>query len=276
MINPEMLIIGSKDGHDPRVTELILIYEEIMENHPRYECGTWEEAESIKIFYNTYISAKIGIVNMIQDFAMKIGHMNVDVVTDAMAHSDIRLQSPKYMTAGMGDSGACHPRDNIALRWLAEEYGIGYDMFSTIMGAREVQAKNMALFLVDQAKARNLPVVIHGKAYKPDIEYCIGSYSTLIGHYVIEAGAVVKYLDPLADDQTDVVETLDSPAVVLLAHNRKITYGYVTEHSGSDLNDNFYTDIPESSIIVDPWRKMDTNSDKYTVVYYGDTRNIEG
>jgi hypothetical protein len=63
---------------------------------------------------------------------------------------------------------------------------------------------------------------------------------------------------------------------VLLAHNRRITYGYATEHSDSDLDDSFYTDIPEGSIIVDPWRKMDTNSDKYTVVYYGDTRNIEG
>ena len=136
MVNPEMLIIGSKNADDPRVAELITIYEGIMVNNPRYECGTWEEAESIKIFYNTYISAKVGIVNMIQDFAMKIGHMNVDVVTDAMAHSDIRLQSTKYMTAGMGDSGACHPRDNIALRWLAEEYDLGYDMFSTMMGAR--------------------------------------------------------------------------------------------------------------------------------------------
>ena len=212
---------------------------------------------------------------MIQDFAMQIGHMNVDVVTDAMAHSDIRLQSPKYMTAGMGDAGACHPRDNIALRWLAEEYNIGYDMFSTIMGAREVQAKNMALFLVAQAKTDNLPVIIHGKAYKPDIEYCIGSYSTLVGHYVTEAGASVKYVDPLSDDPTDVVDTISSPAVVLLAHNRRITYGYVSEHSNSDLSDGFYTDIPAGSIIVDPWRKMDRNSDKYTVVHYGDTRHIE-
>jgi UDPglucose 6-dehydrogenase len=275
MVNPEMLIIGSKDADDPRVAELISIYEPIMENSPRYECGTWEEAEAIKIFYNTYISAKIGIVNMIQDFAMKIGHMNVDVVTDAMAHSDIRLQSPKYMTAGMGDAGACHPRDNIALRWLAQNYDLGYDMFSTIMGAREVQAENLANFLVAQAKEKDLLVVIHGKAYKPDIEYCIGSYSTLVGHYVSEAGAIVKYIDPLADNTDDVISSVDGPVVLLLAHNRKVTYGYVTEHSDSDLNDGFYTSIPAGSIIVDPWRKMDTNNDKYTVVYYGDTRNIE-
>jgi UDPglucose 6-dehydrogenase len=29
------------------------------------------------------------------------------------------------MRAGMGDGGACHPRDNIALRWLAKDLGVG-------------------------------------------------------------------------------------------------------------------------------------------------------
>lgn len=273
MRNPEMVIVGSKDGDDPRVQELIEIYKGIMDNEPRYEGGTWEEAESIKIFYNTYISAKVGIVNMIQDFAMRIGNTNVDVVTDALANSTIRLQSPKYMTAGMGDAGACHPRDNIALRWLAEEYNVGYDMFSTIMGAREMQAKNMAEFLVAKAEDEGInTVAIHGKAYKPNVEYCIGSYSTLVGHYVAEAGLPVVYLDPLADNKDDVVATLDEPSVVLLAHNRKITYGYVTEFSNDDLSDGFYCDIPAGSVIVDPWREMDRNNETYKVIHYGNTR----
>jgi len=260
MINPEMLIIGSKDANDPRVPELIGIYEEVMENNPRYETGTWEEAEAIKIFYNTYISAKIGIVNMIQDFAMKIGNMNVDVVTDALANSTMRLQSSRYMTAGMGDAGACHPRDNIALRWLAEEYDIGYDMFSTIMGAREVQAKNLADFLVEHANEYNLPVVIHGKAYKPDIPYTIGSYSTLVGHYVEEQNVKVMYADPLTGDQLG-----PTKAVVLLAHNRSITYGK-SERSG------YYFDVLPGSVIVDPWRTTAIDNNEYTVVHYGNTR----
>jgi len=273
MRNPEMVIIGSKDGNDPRREELIEIYKGIMDNDPRYVGGTWEEAEAIKIFYNTYISAKVGIVNMIQDFAMKIGNMNVDNVTDALANSTIRLQSPKYMTAGMGDSGACHPRDNIALRWLAEEYEIGYDMFDTIMRAREIQAENLAKFLVKEALDNDMKtVVIHGKAYKPDVEYCIGSYSTLVGHYVEAQGFHVVYLDPLSDDPTDVVDTIDEPSVVLLAHNKKVTYGYVTEFSNDDLTDHFYADIPEFSVIVDPWRKMPKSTPNYKVIHYGNTR----
>ena len=269
MANPEMVIIGTEDGRLTGVAgELISLYKTIMNNDPRYEIGTWDECEAIKIFYNTYISAKVGIVNMIQDFAMKIGNINVDVVTNALARSTMRLQGPKYMTAGMGDAGACHPRDNIALRWLAEHYNIGYDLFDTIMHAREIQAKNLGLFLVEQAKATGLPIVIHGKAYKPDVEYCIGSYSTLVGYYIKEAGFPVVYVDPLADNKEEVVDTVEGPAVFLWAHNRKITY----EYTGEQLDTKPYCNIATDSIIVDPWRKL-SSTDTVKVIHYGNTRH---
>jgi len=269
MVNPEMIMIGTEDGNPNALAgELIDLYKTIMENDPRYEIGTWDECEAIKIFYNTFISAKIGLVNMIQDFAIRIGHINVDVVTDALARSTMRIMGPKYMTAGMGDAGACHPRDNIALRWLAKEYNIGYDLFDTVMHAREIQAKNLAVFLVDQAKQHGMSIVIHGKAYKPDVEYCIGSYSTLIGHYVKQAGVGVRYLDPLADDQSEVITELAGPAVILWAHNRKITYNYI-----DDQTDTLpYCAIPRGSVIVDPWRKLPA-IEGLTVIPYGNTRN---
>jgi UDPglucose 6-dehydrogenase len=200
---------------------------------------------------------------------MKIGNINVDVVTDALARSTMRIMGPKYMTAGMGDAGACHPRDNIALRWLAQEYEIGYDMFDTIMHAREVQAKNLADFLVKIAREHKLPIVIHGKAYKPDVPYCIGSYSTLIGHYIKAHNISLHYVDPLADDKMSVSDTVNVPAVVLMAHNRSVTYGY----TGENKEDVFYFDIKPGSIIVDPWRKLG-NIDGCEVVHYGNTRKL--
>lgn len=270
MVNPEMVMIGSESGNPAEMQGLIDIYRPLMQNDPRYITGTWDECEAIKIFYNTFISAKVGLANMIQDFALKIGNINVDVVTNALANSTMRIMGPKYMTAGMGDAGACHPRDNIALRWLAQEYDIGYDMFDTIMHAREIQARNLAYFLIDAAEQHGLTdgIVIHGKAYKPDVPYCIGSYSTLVGHYIKERGIPVRYLDPLADDDTDVVDRLDQPAVVLLAHNRHVTYGY----TGQDQQDRFYCDIPRGSVFVDPWRAM-PDTPGYTVIHYGNTRS---
>jgi UDPglucose 6-dehydrogenase len=270
MVNPEMVMIGSESGDASEMQDLIDIYKPLMQNDPRYVTGTWEECESIKIFYNTFISAKVGLANMIQDFALKIGNINVDVVTDALANSTMRIMGPKYMTAGMGDAGACHPRDNIALRWLAQEYDVGYDIFDTIMRAREIQARNLARFLVDTAIQKNIPgpIIIHGKAYKPDVPYCIGSYSTLVGHYIREMNAEVKYLDPLADDPTDVITELSAPSVILLAHNRHVTYGY----TGQAQLDRFYCEIPQGSVLVDPWRAM-IDQTQYSVIHYGNTRS---
>jgi UDPglucose 6-dehydrogenase len=270
MVNPEMIMIGTEHASRPDLAlELKTIYEPMVKNTPRYEIGTWEECEAIKIFYNTFISAKVGLVNMIQDFAQRIGNIDVDVVTGALSRSTMRIMGPKYMTAGMGDAGACHPRDNIALRWLAEEYDIGYDMFDTIMRARERQAENLAGFLVDLANKNNLPVVIHGKAYKPDVPYCVGSYSTLVGYYVRQLGQQVFYVDPLADDQTSVVSNAGR-AVVLMAHNRSVTYSNVA----GDHADHFYYEIKPGSVIVDPWRKLPLDLEGMTVVHYGNTRRL--
>ena len=273
MVNPEMIMIGSETGDAVEMQELIDIYQPLMQNNPRYVTGTWDECEAIKIFYNTFISAKVGLANMIQDFAQRIGNINVDVVTDALANSTMRIMGPKYMTAGMGDAGACHPRDNIALRWLAQEYDIGYDMFDTIMHAREIQARNLAEFLCCESdeKGYESPIVIHGKAYKPDVPYCIGSYSTLVGYYVEkEFNKSAVYLDPLADDQNQVVEKLDLPAVILLAHNRNITYGY----TGKDSIDGFYAEIPNGSTIIDPWRSLN-NIKGIEIIHYGNTRTTQ-
>jgi UDPglucose 6-dehydrogenase len=265
MVNPEMVIIGTEDGNLTGDARLLQdFYKPLMENNPRYAIGTWDEAEAIKVFYNTFISAKIGLVNMIQDVAMKNGNINVDVVTEALADSNIRIISKKYMTAGMGDAGPCHPRDNIALRYLAEKLNLGYDIFDTIMSAREQQAKNIAEYLADLSRKTDMPVIIHGKAYKPDIDMTDGSYSLLIGYYLEQTKVKYFYVDPQTDDQVGD----DTVGVILLAHNRQVTYGYTGQLPSQQL---YFTPGP-GSIIVDPWRKFVTKNPHYSVIHYGNTR----
>jgi len=266
MVNPEMIMIGTEDGSETGdAKELVDFYKSIMENTPRYEIGTWDECECIKVFYNTFISAKIGLVNMIQDVAEKQGNINVDVVTDALAKSTMRIMGPQYMTAGMGDGGGCHPRDNIALRYMANELNLGYDLFDAIMSAREIQAENLALRLESYANDRKLPIVIHGKAYKPGVPYLEGSYSMLIAHYLEERGHTVTYVDPMTGDDYQP----ESPCVFLLAHSASTTYEYMQEEG--DNTDLMYCEIPKDSVVVDPWRKF-IGEDGIEVNHYGNTR----
>lgn len=246
MVNPEMIIIGTEDGSATGDAQILLnFYKTFIAEDTRFEIGTWDEAEAIKIFYNTFISTKVALVNMIQDVAEKQGNINVDVVTSALAKSTQRITSKAYMTAGMGDGGGCHPRDNIALRYLAEKLNLGYDLFDAIMNAREVQAKNMAKRLVVEASKTNLPIVILGKAFKPDVEYIDGSSSILTAHYCESFG--------------DRYRVTFDPDILIKAV-------YLLAHKGKYLD----CDFPQGSVIVDPWRSYKSSFNK--VIHYGNTR----
>ena len=264
MVNPEMVMIGTEDGSETGDAKLLIeFYKTIMENDPRYVVGTWDECECIKVFYNTFISAKIGLVNMIQDVAEKQGNINVDIVTDALARSTMRIMGPQYMKAGMGDGGACHPRDNIALRYIADELDLGYDLFDSIMSAREIQAKNLARFLIVQAKKHDMDIFIHGKAYKPKVSYLDGSYSLLVEHYCREFGYDVCFIDPMTGDDIE-----QCHGVILLAHSASTTYSYMSTVA----EDQLYCKLIPGSVVVDPWRKF--TSKEHIVLHYGNTREI--
>jgi len=237
MINPEMIMIGSKNGLagtncKARSELLESFYNQVCDNYPRVEFGTFEEVESIKIFYNTFISNKVALVNMIQDVAHKLGNMDVDVVTQALAKSTKRIVSPAYMKAGMGDGGACHPRDNIALRWLAKDLLLGYDMFESIMTAREKQAETMAKAILTHGKN----IWFSSDSYKPGTDLVDGSSSLLLQHYVKKHGGTLA-------------NGVDTPVEVI-----------VRVHE----SDQFSAD--NSTIIFDPWRSYPKADN---VVYYG-------
>ncbi len=235
MLNPEMIMIGTEKGiyeTANKAKQLESFYNQVCDAMPRIEFGTWEDVEAMKIFYNTFISNKISLVNMIQDVAVKLGHMDVDKVTGALSRSTKRIVSSAYMKAGMGDGGACHPRDNIALRWLAKNLGLGYDLFESIMTAREKQAENMAKAILSHGKN----VCFSSDSYKPGTNLVDGSYSLLVQYYIVKHGGTI-------------VHGFDTPVQVL-----------VRVHE----SDNITAD--NETIIFDPWR---TYPKAENVVYYG-------
>jgi UDPglucose 6-dehydrogenase len=232
-LDPEMIMIGTEQGEiNWQASMLQNFYHDLLNKSVRFEFGTWEEAEATKIFYNTFISTKLSLVNMIQDVAQKLGHINVDRVTTALANSTRRIMSNKYMKAGMGDGGACHPRDNIALRWLSQELGLGYDLFAAVMSARERQAENMAQEILKHGKN----IFFSSNSYKPCTELVDGSYSLLVQHYI------KKHQGLIASQQDTAVEVV------------------VRVHESDNIVDN------GKIIIFDPWRSY---TPAPNVIHYG-------
>lgn len=176
-LNPEFALIGAENHNaSEKLTEF---YRTLFDKpHVVTDVTT---AEGIKVSYNTWITAKTVIANIWGEIAYKTG-MNFDDIFKAWSLSTKRLISTKYMQAGMSDGGGCHPRDNIALSWLAEELDLSHDIFDDFMRAREHFEQWHGEVAAEYAEKYELPLYILGKAFKPETEIQTGSPAILMSN----------------------------------------------------------------------------------------------
>ena len=238
--HPEFVLFGVDD---PETAALAETFYKTLHDRPFYKTGI-KEAELIKVAYNTMISTKIAFVNTLMEVCHKTG-TNVDAVTDALKMANERLISTRYLTAGMGDGGGCHPRDNIALSWLARRLDMGYDFFEAIMLSRERQTDWFADLVeeqIDLCKQRGWPdppVVILGESFKPETNLVTGSPAVLLANVLRERGLDPFLFDPNVHEQHAQLGAPTVPCVYFVGckHDVFKTYQYV-----------------RGSIIIDPHR----------------------
>lgn len=243
-LHPEFILVGSDDVE--ALSTVTAFYKTITSE--AVFATTVANAELIKVAYNTVIGTKIVIANTLMEICDRMGGMDVDVVTSALQMATQRIVSPRYMTAGMGDSGHCHPRDNIALSWLVSTLDMDYDLFGGIMAIRETQAEYLCIEMMKY----DLPKAILGYTYKKNINLTGGSSALLCKSILEEYGQIVKIFDPMLDT-TPVSEFVAEPQVVLIGMNHK---------SFVDVK------FANGSVIIDPFRYIPL-SDDYTVIHIG-------
>lgn len=180
-LNPEFVLCGT--DHEESYKDLKRFYK-LVHNKPFLRTDM-KTAEGIKVFYNTFITAKTVLANMYGEMAYKLD-MNVDDIYKAITLSTTRLLSSQYLKSGMGDGGGCHPRDNIALSWLAEEVDLSYNLFEALMNARESHCFWLASLIAEHKG--DLPVVILGESFKPETNIKDGSPSVLMSNLLMESG----------------------------------------------------------------------------------------
>jgi UDPglucose 6-dehydrogenase len=236
-LNPEFVLFGVRD---PEAADRARELYGTLHDRPLYETSI-ENAELIKVAYNTYITMKVCFTNVLMEICHKVEGCDIDGVTAALAFGTQRLLSPAYMTGGMGDGGGCHPRDNIALSWLARELDLSYDWFEGVMTARERQTDWLADLVSEHHARRGYPhnrVGIYGKAFKSGTNLTVGSPATLLANLLRERGLDVRQWDPHVDDSPC---PFDEPAVYVVATRHE-------EFARPDFP------LPAGSVVIDPWR----------------------
>jgi UDPglucose 6-dehydrogenase len=157
----------------------------------------------------------------------------------------------------MGDGGGCHPRDNIAMSWLARKLNLSHDFFSDIMRAREDQTEWLAKLIIGQRERSNLPVVVLGRAFKPDTNLIVGSPAVLLRNMLDEHGVESRQYDPFTDTGFDEKQVLSNPAIFFLGTKHEVFKDYL---------------FPRGSIVLDPWGYI-PDCEGVAVVRIGRTRN---
>jgi len=224
--DPEFLLIGG----DRIGQEVFEFYSTITDAPVLHTDVT--TAEMIKVAYNTWISLKLAFINTYAMIAQEVG-ANVDVLTTAMKLGTRRLLSTKYLSAGMGDGGACHPRDNIALSWLCRRLGIP-DLPGAVMESREGHALWLARIFAKYPSPRYLM----GVTFKRNLKMTDGSPALLMWNALEEMNVKVQAFDPIAGIGEDV-------------EFQPGTYFLGADH---DCWEDF--DFRPWSVILDPWGRI--------------------
>lgn len=225
-LNPEFVLIG-QDNTD---IDLRTFYETLHDRPQLYTDIT--TAEAIKVSYNTFITMKTVLANTWGELAHKTG-ANVDDIFKAWSMSTDRLISPKYLKAGVGDGGGCHPRDNIALSYIAEQVGLSHNLFEDLMKAREDHMAWLAKEASVLASKHQMPLIVLGRSFKPETNIETGSPAVLLSNILKEYGQVHEHVEDI---------TTETPAVFVVAtqHERYKDYSF-----------------PAGSVILDPFRYIE-------------------
>jgi len=251
-LHPEFVLFGHDD--DWALDKSEKFYRTI--THAPIFKTTIENAELIKVTYNTFISTKLAFTNTVMEMCHKLPNTNCDDVMNALALGSKRILAESYWSGGMGDGGGCHPRDNIALSWLSQELDLSHDWFDNIMKQREKQTEWLADLIEEHSNG--LPINILGKSFKPETNVTTGSPSVLLKNILEERGHPVFIWDPYIDEPWKEIKKMYEDS-----ETESQLYFIGTKHP-----DFISFPYEKGSVIIDPWRYI-PKQDNCEVIYIG-------
>lgn len=200
LYRPEFNLIG-RDEFDYESGDLVALLQSFYATLNDAECIITDiaTAEAIKVSYNTFITLKTVLANTWGEIAYKMD-LDFDMIHHAWSLSTRRLMSGSYLRAGMSDGGACHPRDNIALSWLARKLNLSHDLFGDLMRAREDYEDWHADLAIKASVENDLPLILLGKGFKPESSDETGSAAVLLANLITEKGHPFEHIEDLTGD----------------------------------------------------------------------------
>jgi len=253
-LNPDFYLLGQYDSKSGDVLEFV--HNSVSENKAPVKRMSLENAELAKISINSYVTLKISFANMLAQFCQQVPGGDVDIVSDALG-MDSRI-GRKYLTGGLGFSGPCFPRDNVALSYFGQKVEVNSILLKTNDDFNKGFIKTNLEYLKDHLP-KGSSVSVLGLAYKPLSNIVEQSSGIQLCNLLADNGYRVVGHDPLATAEAratlkgrvhitdDLDEALNGADVIFVT---------TTDECYAGMQPAKIIGSKDSVVLIDFWRKF--------------------
>ncbi|WP_079913858.1 UDP-glucose/GDP-mannose dehydrogenase family protein [Paenibacillus sp. 32352] len=189
IMNPDRIIIGSKDQHG--LNTIKNLYNNF--NCPIIETDL-KTSEMIKYASNAFLATKISFINALSVLCEKLD-ADITMVSRGMG-LDKRI-GPHFLNAGVGYGGSCFPKDVKALIAAARVEGYEFSLLREVEEINTSQRKILVHKILRHLQGKTGSVGILGLAFKPNTDDMREAPSISVIRQLQENGIQIKAYDPI-------------------------------------------------------------------------------
>src|SRR4029078_10609498 len=200
--HPDRIVVGAEEEHAREV--LREIYRPLFLNRAPILFTGRRTAELTKYAANAFLAVKISFINEVADLCEAVDADVQDVARGIGLDNRI---GPKFLHAGPGYGGSCFPKDTLALLQTAEKFGVDQRIVRTTVQVNDDRKAGM-VERVERALGGDLKgkrVAVLGLAFKPNTDDMRDAPSIPLINALVEQGAEVSAVDPVAREQAEKV-----------------------------------------------------------------------
>lgn len=194
-MNPDRIVIGSESKKAADIVNQLYA----PQNSPIVNTDI-KTAEMIKYASNAFLATQISFINSIANICEKIG-ADVNDVAKGMK-LDPRIGSKAFLSAGVGYGGSCFPKDVKGLIQIAHENRVRFDILDAVEATNLAQKQSLLpkIQTLIGPDLSNKKITVWGLAFKPNTDDVREAPSQVIIKQLIDRGAKVVAVDPIAAD----------------------------------------------------------------------------
>ena len=184
--NPSRIILGSENKGLKWISDL---FKASVMNSPECIYIGSKEAESVKLFSNTYLAMRVAFVNELDSFAKIMGLNSENIIKGVSL--DTRI-GDKYFTPSSGYGGYCLPKDSKQLMQEFNKNSIPNDLLEGIVKSNDNRKDNLVRVALEN-NVKN--ITIKGIGHKPNVKNYRNSQNLILAHRYMDAGINVDVID---------------------------------------------------------------------------------